>query len=262
MHIFSIQVDCWPLDLQVSSVAQIFHSLGQISSTVKHLTLQHEADSRLYDEYNEVDHAEWAKLLRSFSNVKTLQVDDGFVDELSRSLQHGGGFSLELLPELQELTYSGSGDTGDLFTSLIDARQSAGRPVTVVRLIPRSVTPFKYSYPSTLESPPIASSQLPSCFRRRFLVHMPVADKCPTHSRWPHSCVWRSRTRVHLAYALPQPSHVPTVRVACHTAGLRSHSPNQESSSTSLLFITSGGNEAGWDLKASILGPGSTSHAL
>jgi hypothetical protein len=142
MHSLSIQVECWPLDLQVSSVAQISHSLSQVFSTVKHLTLQHEVDSRLYEEYNEVDHAEWRKLLRSFSNVKTLHIDDGFVDELSRCLQHDGEFSLELLPELQELTYSGSGDTGDLFTLLIDARQSAGRPVTVVRLIPRSVTPL------------------------------------------------------------------------------------------------------------------------
>ena len=44
-----------------------------------------------------------------------------------------GELSLELLPELQELTYSGSGDTGDAFTPFIDARQNAGRPVTLVR---------------------------------------------------------------------------------------------------------------------------------
>jgi hypothetical protein len=43
-----------------------------------------------------------------------------------------GELSLELLPELQELTYFGSGDTGDAFTPLIDARQNAGRPVTLI----------------------------------------------------------------------------------------------------------------------------------
>ncbi len=39
---------------------------------------------------------------------------------------------LELLPEPQELTYSGSIDAGDAFTSSIDARQNAGCPVALV----------------------------------------------------------------------------------------------------------------------------------
>lgn len=39
--------------------------------------------------------------------------------------------ALELLLELQELTSSRSGDTGDPFTSFIDTRQNAGRPVTL-----------------------------------------------------------------------------------------------------------------------------------
>ena len=46
-----------------------------------------------------------------------------------------GELPLELLPELQELTYSGSGDTGDAFTLFIDARQSAGRPVSLSVLV-------------------------------------------------------------------------------------------------------------------------------
>jgi hypothetical protein len=47
-----------------------------------------------------------------------------------------GELPLELLPELQELRYFGSRDTGDAFTSFIDARQNAGRPVTLVPLLP------------------------------------------------------------------------------------------------------------------------------
>jgi hypothetical protein len=39
---------------------------------------------------------------------------------------------LEVLPELKELTYSGNSNTGDGFTSFIDACQNAGRPVTLV----------------------------------------------------------------------------------------------------------------------------------
>ena len=48
---------------------------------------------------------------------------------------------MELLPELQEFTYSGSDDIGDAFTSFIDARRNAGRPVTLVRPSPKSVEP-------------------------------------------------------------------------------------------------------------------------
>jgi len=45
-----------------------------------------------------------------------------------------GEFPLELLPELHVLEYFGSGDTRDAFTSFTNARQDAGRPVTLTRL--------------------------------------------------------------------------------------------------------------------------------
>ena len=65
--------------------------------------------------------------------MKTLRIDNGLVEQLSRCLElEDGELPLELLPELQELTYSGSGNTGDAFTSFINARQNAGRPVTLV----------------------------------------------------------------------------------------------------------------------------------
>ena len=132
-YALSAYVPCWHLDWQVSSVAQIFNPLSQILSTVEHLTLEHTVHSRSSEEHNEVDRTEWRKLLRSFSNVKTLHIDDGLVKELSRSLRLDDGEApLELLPELQELTYSGSGNGGDVFTSFIDARQNAGRPVALM----------------------------------------------------------------------------------------------------------------------------------
>jgi hypothetical protein len=131
---FSIDVDCWHLDWQVSSVAQIFNALSQIFSTVEHLTLVHSVHSRSSEEHNEVDRTEWRKLLRSFSNVKTLRIEDGLVMELSRCLRlEDGEHPLELLSELQELTYSESDNVKDAFTSFIDARQNAGRPVTLVK---------------------------------------------------------------------------------------------------------------------------------
>ena len=134
-YVLSISVFCWHLDWQVSFVAQFFNSRGQISPGVEKLALYHKAHNRSSEEHNQVDRAEWHKLLRSFNNVKTLRVDDGLVEELSRTLLlDDGELPPELLPELQELTYSGSGDTSDAFTSFIDARQSAGRPVALMRL--------------------------------------------------------------------------------------------------------------------------------
>ena len=55
--------------------------------------------------------------------------------ELSRCLQlDDGEVSLEVLPELQELTYSysGNGNASDMFTSFVDARQNAGSLITLV----------------------------------------------------------------------------------------------------------------------------------
>jgi hypothetical protein len=78
-----------------------------------------------------------ADFLRPFGDVQTLQIDsigNGFVEQLSRCLELDDGEPpLELLPELQELTYSGSVNYGDAFTSFVEAHQNAGRPMTLVR---------------------------------------------------------------------------------------------------------------------------------
>ena len=76
---FSINVDCWHLDWQVSSVTQIFNALSQVISAVERLTLVHEAHRQSSEEHNEVERTEWRKLLRPFSNVKTLQIDNELV---------------------------------------------------------------------------------------------------------------------------------------------------------------------------------------
>ena len=141
-----INVRCWHLDWQVSSAAQISNSLGHLFSVVEHLTLEHEEHSRSSEEHNEVDRTEWHKLLGSFRNVKTLYIGNGLVEQLSRSLDlEDGEPPLELLPELQELAYSGSGNTGDTFTSFIDVRQNADRAITLFR---RSPSPGSVHIPS------------------------------------------------------------------------------------------------------------------
>ena len=133
-YCFTVTVDCWHLDWQVSSMAQISSALGRVFSTLEHLTLRHEAQGRSSEEHNDVDRIEWRKLLRSFSNLKTLGVEDGLIEELSRCLRlDDEELPLELLPELQELTYFANRDVRDAFTSFIDTRRNAGRPVALVR---------------------------------------------------------------------------------------------------------------------------------
>jgi hypothetical protein len=115
-------------------VTQICNALSQAFSAVERLTLGHEVQSQSSEEHNDVDRIEWRNLLRSFSNVKTLRIVDGLVEELSHCLRlEDGELPLELLPELQELRYFGSRDACDAFTSFIDARHNSGRPVTLVR---------------------------------------------------------------------------------------------------------------------------------
>ena len=151
MYALSVAVDCWHLDWQVSSAAQIVNSLSPVLSAVEHLTFEHEVHSQSSEEHDEADRTKWRQLLGSFRNVKTLRIAQGLVEEMSRCLElDDGDLPLELLPELQELTYFGSGNTGEPFTPFIDARQDAGHPFTLVR---RSPSPDRS--PSVLSEPPL-----------------------------------------------------------------------------------------------------------
>ena len=135
MYALSVTIDCSHLDWQVSSAARIFNADSPVFFAVGHLILDHEVHRRSSEEHNEAGPTEWRKILSSFRNVKTLRVATGLVKDLSRSLQlDNGELPLGLLPELQELTYYGSGNTGDAFTSFVDARQKAGHPITLSRL--------------------------------------------------------------------------------------------------------------------------------
>jgi hypothetical protein len=133
----SMTVGDWDVDWQASTITQIFNSFSQIFSAVERLALELVVeDSRSFEEYehNGSDRVEWHRLFSWFRNVKSLRIDNVFVKGVSRCLELDDGEpSLGLLPELQELAYSRSSKTGDAFTSFIDARQKAGRPVALTR---------------------------------------------------------------------------------------------------------------------------------
>jgi hypothetical protein len=131
MFSFHTGVFCRNIDWQVSFAAQISRTLRTVFSTVEHLTLDFQ---RYFEssEANEADRTQWRELLGSFSNVKILCVND-FHGQISRSLQVDDGEPpLELLPELKELRYTPLYEDVNTF-AFIDARQDAGRPVTLVR---------------------------------------------------------------------------------------------------------------------------------
>ena len=126
----------WPL----STTTQMLGVLGPALPMVMHLSVGicdkgHMLWSGI-PRYNDADRAEWRDILRSFNNVKTLRVTDGFIGDISRALKvRDGESTMELLPELKELICSARVDPDDLFDSFatfIYARQQAGHPVALI----------------------------------------------------------------------------------------------------------------------------------
>jgi len=140
--VFDMQVEVGP-GHKVSIAAQILNGLNPLLSSVMYLTLDYN-DYRWSPELQDEDApTNWRVILRSFNNVKNLLVGEGVIGKLSRSLQSDDAESPnDLLPELKELAYCPTNDNADAFTGFIDARQNAGRPVTLVHLKDAITTPF------------------------------------------------------------------------------------------------------------------------
>ncbi|KAH9983233.1 hypothetical protein BJV74DRAFT_952571 [Russula compacta] len=132
MDLLYMEVMGGHLDWQVASAVQIIHALKIVFSSVEHLILKY-TDRYLSSPANEADRSQWRELLRSFSSLKVLHVPRVLIRALSHSLASEDGESpMELLPELKELSYSGSGDDGDALTRFITSRQNAGHPVSLI----------------------------------------------------------------------------------------------------------------------------------
>ncbi|KAI0245518.1 hypothetical protein BJV78DRAFT_1287661 [Lactifluus subvellereus] len=129
---FAVRIMCRHLDWQVSSAAQILDTLQPVLSVVEDLVLTHVEHDRSSEWHNEVDRTLWRQLLRPFSNLKTLHVQNELIGKLAGSLQTDDGEPpLELLPNLEKVGYSGGDDARDAFTPFIDQRQVAGHPVNL-----------------------------------------------------------------------------------------------------------------------------------
>ena len=129
-------------DWQVVSAAQVLHAFKAVFSTVEYLTLDYDRHNISSEWNGQANHTHWRELLGSFENVRTLQVEYGLVEQVSCALQPGEGESpTGLFPELQELAYAYESHSRRAalraFTPFIDARQKAGRPVTVNDFVKR-----------------------------------------------------------------------------------------------------------------------------
>ncbi|KAI0247371.1 hypothetical protein BJV78DRAFT_1285605 [Lactifluus subvellereus] len=82
----------------------IFRTLLPLLSVVKNLSLAYAGDSLSMKRHNDVNRTQWRELLRPFSNVKALHIENELVGQLFHSLQSDDGETpLEPLPNLKEL---------------------------------------------------------------------------------------------------------------------------------------------------------------
>jgi hypothetical protein len=131
MYNLSVSLGTPILHLQVASAARVFRTLKTAFSAVEHLTLKYGGSKSSL--YTPPDRTQWRELLGSFVNAKTLFVNRWLVEQLARALRPGEGESpMDLLPELQELSCPVTPTSVKAFTPFIDAREEAGRPVTII----------------------------------------------------------------------------------------------------------------------------------
>jgi hypothetical protein len=133
---------CGFLDWQVVSAAQFFGTLSPILSVVEQVTFRYEAHLRPWSLHDCIDRRQWRELLRPLTNVKAIRVqdelDDLFSEIFSSLPSRDGEPPLELLPNLEEVEYSGGSDIQETFTRFLNERQVAGHPVSL-RLVDRSM---------------------------------------------------------------------------------------------------------------------------
>ncbi|KAH9037017.1 hypothetical protein EDB84DRAFT_1577669 [Lactarius hengduanensis] len=131
---FSFRVICREFDWQVDCAAQICNALMPMLSGVEGLTLDFDGH-RIPTEWQDgaVDGATWRELLEPFVGARKLRICHALVWELSLVLEsEDAGLNPTLLPCLQELVPQLEEEHANhVFSSFIDAREIAGRPVRV-----------------------------------------------------------------------------------------------------------------------------------
>lgn len=136
---FSFRVMCREFDWQVDCAAQICNALMLTLSGVEELTLDVDGQRTPTDWQDyAVDGTTWRELLVPFTGTRELHICHALAWELSFALQEEeAGLNPMLLPILKQLSPLLEAEhANNAFSSFLDARQIAGRPV---RLSPSPV---------------------------------------------------------------------------------------------------------------------------
>jgi hypothetical protein len=134
-----LQIKCRHLDWQVAFASQLFGELSPPLSAVEQVTFSYQQHHQPSGWRNNVDRSQWHDLLRLFTNAKAIHVQDDLVSKIFRSLLSDDGRPpLELLPNLEEVGYSGGSYSRDAFTRFLNEREVAGHPVSL-RLVDLSM---------------------------------------------------------------------------------------------------------------------------
>jgi hypothetical protein len=124
---------------------QILGALEPVLAVVEQLKLYHVEyrDDSSSEWHNEVDPAQWRELLRPFSNVEMLRVQN---EELGRCLHSAvEEMPLDIMPNLQELRFTEGGNNDVAFRTFMKERQAAGHPVNLRTVHPSSAEFVTYS---------------------------------------------------------------------------------------------------------------------
>jgi hypothetical protein len=125
-----LYIMCRHLDWQVSAAVQVLGALSPVFSVVEQVTLAHEEHDQSSEWHNDVEQRLWRELLRPFTNTETVHVQDDLVDKIFHSLLSDDGEPpLELLPNLEEVGYSGGLNARDALNAFVDVRRVGGHPV-------------------------------------------------------------------------------------------------------------------------------------
>jgi hypothetical protein len=137
----TLRIRCGDLDWQVASAVQFFDTLSPILSIVEQVTFSYEEHNQSSEWHNNIDQRQWRELLRLFTSAKAIRVQDNLVSKIFHSLSCGDGEPpLELLPNLEEIAYSGGSDAWDTFEFrvFLNERQKADHPISLC-LVDRSM---------------------------------------------------------------------------------------------------------------------------
>jgi hypothetical protein len=134
-----LKIKCRHLHWQVASAAQLFGSLSPLLSVVEQVTFSYQEHKQSSEWHNNSEQIQWRELLGLFTNAKVIHVQGDLVGKIFCSLRSDDGEPpLELLPNLEEVGYSGGSDIRDAFTTFLNERQVAGHPVSL-RLVDPSI---------------------------------------------------------------------------------------------------------------------------